>query len=95
MSETIEAIEGEVNRLRKAYAEAMDKLRVARLEAAPVKAGDLVRRKNGEIGRVSKVEGLSYDQPWVKVNLMRKDGSWGKAERQWFDEWTLATEEAP
>jgi hypothetical protein len=88
---TISELEELVDSLRLQLREAEHALREAKLAAAPVHVGDIVR-SGGKLYRVTHVD-VEWTRPWLKGNPQRKDGSYGTAERHLYHGWTLVEPE--
>jgi hypothetical protein len=58
-----------------------------RYRNAGIAIGDIVVSK-GERFRVAQVKTFSYGSVWVIGNAKKKDGSWGTAPRQLYNDWT-------
>jgi hypothetical protein len=62
-----------------------------------VEVGSIVKDRKGLLHKVSKVEVSSYDtisyylrnKPWLVGNPLRKDGTYGTAERNLYGDWEL------
>lgn len=96
MSEEITRLEAEVREATQALNEAKQALHAARLAAAPVSVGDVVRSRHqdGKLGRVVRVHPRWNGKLWVVVNPMKKNGEFGIAERNWYDDWDLVEGDA-
>lgn len=80
----IEDLERKVQSLRAKLQDAEAKLHRARVEAAPVKVGDVVVDHRGEEFRVAEVDPRSYGVH-VRGNPRKQDGTWSRAVRHVFD----------
>lgn len=83
--------------LREELADVRKRLHDAKVAESGVAVGDIVRRKDGVIGRVCRVD-ATFTTAWVTVNPKKKDGTFGIAERNWFSDWARVesgTEGAP
>src|ERR1700690_1555977 len=90
----IEDLERKVQSLQDQLSAALASLRRAKLDACPVKKGDIVRykgqnsRKQGQLYKVTGIDtNFSLENPWLVGNPQRKDGTWGIAERNLYSEW--------
>lgn len=72
--------------LREELAELDRAIYAAKIAATGISAGEVVVRRGVEY-RVVRVEALWARKPWIIGNPRRKDGSFGTAERNLFDEW--------
>jgi hypothetical protein len=92
MSKEIQALEAEVDRLEAELRDAKQRLRDAGIAASGVSIGDIVLRKNVRY-RVTSIDPASWRQKvWIQGNPERRDGSFGTAERNLFDDWKKETE---
>jgi hypothetical protein len=86
----IEDLERKVQGLRARLSAAEESLRKARLAAAPVKRGDIVRgTRDGKLYRVAAVDVRWTPKPWVDGNPERKDGTFGTAVRHIYGDWEV------
>jgi hypothetical protein len=90
MGESIAELERRVNELASQLRDAREALRIAQIEAAPVKIGDVVRSR-GKIYRVTDIDPIYGHgrHPWLRGNFQRKDGSWSSAARNLYGDWSL------
>jgi len=83
----IEALEAEVNRLRSELRAAEDRLTEAKTAICGVSIGDIVVRKGVQY-RVCEIDvHWAHSPPWLKGNQKLKNGEWGTAERNLYNEW--------
>ena len=54
-----------------------------------VKLGVTVTGRDSKKFRVTKVDVRWDDRPWLEGNPLKKDGSWGTAIRNLYDNWTV------
>lgn len=90
----IEDLERKVQSLRDQLSAASKSLRKAKLDACPVKIGDIVRykgvnsKKNGQLYKVTGIDtDWGLERPWLTGSPKGKDGSWGRANRNLYTEW--------
>ena len=95
MSETIEELEAEAKRLGQAWRDVTRRLHKARLAAAGVSVGDIVRTGNGKLFRVAVVQVFPTGRPWLVGNPQRVDGSFGTAKRNLYGGWELVPGDKP
>jgi hypothetical protein len=83
----IAELEIEVLRIQDELSDARLRLREAKIAASGVAIGDIVvGNKSGNSYRVTHID-TSWTPPWLKGNPMRKDGTFGTAQRSLFDDW--------
>lgn len=88
----IEWLEKRVRDIRASLRDAEAELQKAKLDACPVKIGDIVvATRNGKRHRIIDVD-VRWNKPWVTANPMKADGTFGTARRQLFDHYTIESE---
>ncbi len=85
----VERWETEVRVARRALREAEDSLGDARLDAAPVKVGDVVRTARGELIRVTNIVTRSHGWLDMSGNPKKQNDEWSKAVRNVYGGWEL------
>jgi hypothetical protein len=91
MSEEIKAMEEEVRRLRLDLEDARRRLNDARIVEVGVSVGDIVRgKRDGNTYRVARID-PRHSCAWITANPMRKDGTYGTAERNLYENWERVT----
>lgn len=88
----IKALQARENALRVQLSEVCDLLEKAKLEACPVKVGDIViHERSGLPHRVTEVDvRWGSRDPWLYGNPKKKDGTWGTARRALYSYWKKA-----
>jgi hypothetical protein len=85
----IEALKARVKKLEEDLKAASAELLNAEIAATGISVGDIVIWKGKEV-KVTRVRPwVNLGKPWIYGLLKVKDGSWGKAERALYSDWTM------
>lgn len=84
----IDRLQADVDRLETELVEAKERLTRAKIAICGVAIGDIVVRK-GKRFRVCEIDvHWTTSPPWLKGNVLLKDGSWSLAARNLYGDWT-------
>ena len=84
----IQAQQALIHDLETRLREARIDLENALIQASGVSVGDKVRRvRTNKLYRVAVIEPHTWGPTWVTANPQRKDGSFGTALRNLYDDW--------
>lgn len=64
------------------------KIQIAKIKHG-VEVGTIVVKKDGSEYRVTKVDVRWVDRPWLEGNPRKKDGTFGTAIRNLYDDWVV------
>ena len=96
----IQRLESNLETARITFHEAKEALRNAMIARSGVAVGDIVRKKSGRVTaariaptgdgmmfRVTRIDPWESGGAWVTGNPKKKDGTFGKSERNLFSDW--------